>query len=87
MVNSAFWYVFKPRNVGWSDYYRRNLHEGRVNCLKYLKSEWNRTKERWHKDLKKGVSLGQRVDALKGGSETTLQTMDDLILPILFILT
>ena len=41
--------------------------------------------------LKRGDKLGKGVGALKskggGGAGTPLRTMDDLILPILFILT
>ena len=63
--------------------------EGRGNCLKYLKREWNRTAERGHKDFKKGGQAGSGGGCLKkgGGAGTPLQTMDNLILPILFILT
>ena len=41
---------------------------GGENCLKYLKSRWNRAEERRHKDLKKGGRrLGQEESELKRG--------------------
>ena len=46
--------------------------------------------ERTPRFKKKGDKLGQGVGTLKrgvGGAGTTLQTMDDLILPTLYILT
>ena len=30
------------------------MREGGANCLKYLKTEWNRKEERGHKDFKRG---------------------------------
>ena len=60
--------VFKPRKVGWSDYGRMGLREGRGNCLKYLKRGWNRKEGRRNKDFEKGKGeLGQGVGALKKG--------------------
>ena len=49
------------------------------NCLKYFKWGWNRTKERRHKDFKKGGGkLGQGMAVLKrgGGAGTPLRTMN-----------
>ena len=44
------------------------MREGGENCLKYLKSGWNRAEERRHKDLKKGGRrLGQEESDLKSG--------------------
>ena len=66
------------------------MREGGGNCLKYLKRGWNRTEGRGHKDFKKrGVQAGSRGGCLKKGegAGTTLRTMNDLILPILLILT
>ena len=36
-----------------------------LDCLKYLKREWNRKEGRGNKDFKKGGKLGQGVSALK----------------------
>ena len=41
------------------------MHEGRGNCLKYLKRGWNRKEGRRNKDFKKGDKLGQGVGALR----------------------
>ena len=64
------------------------MHEGEGNCIKYLKRGWNRTESRGHKDLKKGGTRWVKGWVPKKGGKvgTTLRTMDDLILPILFIL-
>ena len=43
----------------------KNLCEGGVHSLKYLKKGQNRTEGRGHKDFKKGGKLGQGVGALK----------------------
>ena len=44
------------------------LHEGGRNCLKFLKSGWNRKEGRGNKDFKKWSMLGQgEGGALKGG--------------------
>ena len=71
--------MFKARKVPWSDYSRRDLHEGGGaeggDCLKYLERGWNRTEGRGHKDFKKWGKLGQEVGALKKGAETLLGTM------------
>ena len=48
------------------------LREHGGDCLKYLKSGWNRKEGRGNKDLKNGGGggkLGQGVDALKRGLE------------------
>ena len=43
------------------------LLEGVGNCLKHLKSGWNRKEGRGNKDFKKGGKLGQEMGALKKG--------------------
>ena len=40
------------------------LREGGGNCLKYLKSGWNRKEGRGNIDFKKGGMLSQGVHAL-----------------------
>ena len=48
------------------------LREHGGDCLKYVKSGWNRKEGRGNKDLKNGGGggkLGQGVDALKRGLE------------------
>ena len=40
------------------------LREGRGNCLKYLKSGWNRKEGRGNKDFKKGGQAGSRGGCL-----------------------
>ena len=65
LVKSPFWYLLKPRKVGWSEYGSRGLREGGGNCLKYLKRGWNRKEGRGNKYFKKEDNLGQGVGALK----------------------
>ena len=53
------------------------MHEGRGNCLKYLKRRWSRTEGRGNKDLKKEGQAGSRGGYLKKGEAgTPLGTMD-----------
>ena len=76
LVKRLFWYLFKPRMVGWSDQDSRGLHEGGGNSLKYLKRGWNRKEGRGNKDFKKGGQAGSRGGCLKkGGNGTPLWTM------------
>ena len=63
----------KPRKVGWSDQGSKDLREDEGNCLKYLKTGWNRKERRGHKDFK-GVGggvgwrqAGSRGECLKKG--------------------
>ena len=55
--------MFKPRKVDWSDWGRRDLHEGEGNCLKYLKEGWDRKERMGHKDFIRGETswVGGRV--------------------------
>ena len=77
LVKSSFWYLFKPRKVGWLNKVRRGVGECGGNCLKYLNRGRNRKERRGNKDFKKGGGkLGQGVGALKrGGTGTPLRTM------------
>ena len=64
------------KEIGVLDQGRRGLHEGRRNCLKYLKSGWNRKEGKGNKDFKKGVAswiMGRVPYKRRAG--TPLQTM------------
>ena len=57
------------------------MREDGRNCVKYLKSGWNRKEGRRNKNFKKGGGkLGQGVGALKrkGEAGTTLRTMSSV---------
>ena len=43
----------------------RGLCDGGGDCLKYLKTGWNRKEERGNKDFKKGGNTGSRGGCLK----------------------
>ena len=53
------------------------MHEGGGNCLKFLKSGWNRKEGRGNKDFKKGGAgpRGGEGGALKRGRGWTLFTI------------
>ena len=75
MVISPFWYLFKPRKVGWSGS-RGLLEGGGGDCQKYLKRAWNRKQGRGNKDFKKGRQAGSMGGCLKKrGTGTPLRTM------------
>ena len=76
LVKLLFWYLFKPRKVGWLDEGRRGLHKGGGNRkVKYLKMGWNRKEGRGNKTFKKRGKPGQGVSVLKRGGGTPLLTM------------
>ena len=55
---------------------QEGLREGGGNCVKYLKSWWNKREERGKKHFKKGGQAGSRGGCLKkGGAGTHLRTM------------
>ena len=64
----------KPNKVGWLDKGSSELHEGRGNCLKYLKRGWNRKDGRGNKDFEKGWQAGSRCRCFKkvGGDWNSL---------------
>ena len=52
------------------------MHEGRGNCVKYLKRGCNRKEGKGNKDFKRGRQARSRGGCLKkGGAGTPLQTM------------
>ena len=59
----------------------------RGNCLKCLKNGVEQNRGGDTKIFKKGCKLGQGVGDLKMAAVAPLRTVDDLILPVLFILT
>ena len=64
------------------------MREGWGDCPKYFKGGGTEQGDRAQVFKKRGGKLGQGVDALKRRwTGTPLLTMNDLILPILFILT
>ena len=73
LVKLLFWYLFKPRKVGWLDEGRRGLHKGGGNRkVKYLKMGWNRKEGRGNKAFRKRGKPGQGVGVLKRGGGTPL---------------
>ena len=56
--------MFKPRKV-WSDYGRRDLAEGRGNCLKYLKRGGTEKRGGETKFLKRRRQAESRGECLK----------------------
>ena len=58
----------QERLVGWIKD-TRGLCEGGGDCLKYLKTGWNRKEERGNKDFKKGGNTGSRGGYLKKGGD------------------
>ena len=63
------------------------MREGRGNCLKYFKREWNRIEGRGNKDFKKEGQAGSRRGCLKKGAGTPLRTMVFVMLILPFVTT